>query len=87
VIGNGGAEYGARGYVTAYDAETGNQAWRWFVVPGDPAKPYEDESMEAAAKTWDPAGKYWINGGGGTAWDSITFDPELNLVYIGTGNG
>lgn len=87
VIGNGGAEYGARGYVTAYDAETGNQAWRWFVVPGDPSKPYEDESMEKAAKTWDPAGKYWINGGGGTAWDTITFDPELNLVYIGTGNG
>ena len=57
VIGNGGAEYGARGYVTAYDAETGNQAWRWFVVPGDPSKPFEDASMEAAAKTWDPAGQ------------------------------
>ena len=87
VIGNGGAEFGARGYVTAYDAETGNQAWRWFTVPGDPSKPFEDESMAAAAKTWDPAGKYWINGGGGTAWDTITFDPDLNLVYIGTGNG
>ena len=87
VIGNGGAEYGVRGYVTAYDAETGDQAWRWFVVPGDPSKPFEDESMAAAAKTWDPAGKYWINGGGGSAWDSITFDPELNMVYIGTGNG
>jgi quinohemoprotein ethanol dehydrogenase len=87
VIGNGGAEYGVRGYVTAYDSETGDQAWRWFVVPGDPAKPFEDESMAAAAKTWDPAGKYWINGGGGSAWDSITFDPELNMVYIGTGNG
>jgi quinohemoprotein ethanol dehydrogenase len=87
VIGNGGAEYGVRGYVTAYDAETGNQAWRWFVVPGDPSKPFEDESMAAAAKTWDPAGKYWINGGGGTAWDTITFDPELNMVYVGTGNG
>ena len=87
IIGNGGAEYGVRGYVTAYDAETGNQAWRWFVVPGDPAKPYEDDSMAAAAKTWDPAGKYWVNGGGGTAWDSITYDPELNTVYIGTGNG
>ncbi|MGH6750842.1 MAG: PQQ-binding-like beta-propeller repeat protein, partial [Bradyrhizobium sp.] len=87
VIGNGGAEYGARGYVTAYDAETGNQAWRWFTVPGDPSKPFEDESMAAAAKTWDPAGKYWLNGGGGTAWDTITFDPDLNLVYIGTGNG
>ena len=87
LIGNGGAEYGVRGYVTAYNAETGEQAWRWFVVPGDPSKPFEDESMEAAAKTWDPAGKWWINGGGGTAWDSIVFDPELNLVYIGTGNG
>jgi quinohemoprotein ethanol dehydrogenase len=87
VIGNGGSEYGVRGYVTAYDAETGNQSWRWFVVPGDPAKPFEDESMAAAAKTWDPAGKYWINGGGGSAWDTITFDPELNMVYIGTGNG
>jgi quinohemoprotein ethanol dehydrogenase len=87
IIGNGGAEYGVRGYVTAYDAETGNQAWRWFVVPGDPAKPYEDESIAAAAKTWDPNGKYWVNGGGGTVWDSITFDPDLNLVYLGTGNG
>lgn len=87
VIGNAGAEYGVRGYVTAYDSETGDQAWRWFVVPGDPSKPFEDESMAAAAKTWDPAGKYWINGGGGSAWDSITFDPELNMVYIGTGNG
>jgi quinohemoprotein ethanol dehydrogenase len=87
LIGNGGAEYGVRGYITAYDAETGNQVWRWFTVPGDPSKPFEDESMAAAAKTWDPAGKYWINGGGGTVWDTITFDPELNMVYIGTGNG
>jgi quinohemoprotein ethanol dehydrogenase len=87
IIGNGGAEYGVRGYVTAYDAETGNQAWRWFVVPGDPARPYEDDSIAAAAKTWDPAGKYWVNGGGGTAWDSITYDPDLNTVYVGTGNG
>ena len=87
MIGNGGAEYGVRGYVTAYDAETGKQAWRWFTVPGDPSKPFEDDSMETAAKTWDPAGKWWMNGGGGTAWDSITYDPELNLVYIGTGNG
>jgi quinohemoprotein ethanol dehydrogenase len=87
LIGNGGAEYGVRGYVTAYDAETGDQKWRWFVVPGDPSKPFEDKSMEAAAKTWDPSGKYWVNGGGGTPWDTMTFDPDLNLVYIGTGNG
>jgi quinohemoprotein ethanol dehydrogenase len=87
IIGNGGAEYGVRGYITAYDAETGQQAWRWFTVPGDPSKPFEDESMAKAAKTWDPAGKYWEFGGGGTAWDTLTFDPELNLMYVGTGNG
>jgi quinohemoprotein ethanol dehydrogenase len=87
VIGNGGAEYGVRGYVTAYDAETGRQVWRWFIVPGDPSKPYENAAMERAAKTWDPSGRYWELGGGGTAWDTMTFDPELNLLYIGTGNG
>lgn len=87
VIGNGGAEFGVRGYVTAYDAETGGQKWRWFAVPGDPSKPFEDASMEMAAKTWDPSNKYWETGGGGTIWDTITFDPELNLVYVGTGNG
>ena len=54
MIGQGGAEYGTRGYITAYDTETGNQLWRWFTVPGDPSKPFEDASMEAAAKTWDP---------------------------------
>jgi quinohemoprotein ethanol dehydrogenase len=87
VIGNGGAEFGVRGYLTAYDAETGEQKWRWFAVPGDPAKPFEDKSMEAAAKTWDPSNKYWEIGGGGTMWDTMTFDPELNLLYVGTGNG
>jgi quinohemoprotein ethanol dehydrogenase len=87
IIGNGGAEYGVRGYVTAYDADTGAQKWRWFTVPGDPAQPYENEAMARAAKTWDPSGKYWLAGGGGTAWDTITFDPDLNLMYIGTGNG
>jgi quinohemoprotein ethanol dehydrogenase len=87
VIGQSGAEYGVRGYVTAYDGETGHQLWRWFTVPGDPSKPFEDASMEAAAKTWDPSGKYWVNGGGGAPWDSITFDPDLNMVYVGTGNG
>ena len=87
IIGNGGAEYGVRGYITAYDAETGEQAWRWFSVPGDPSKPYEDISMERAAATWDPAGRYWETGGGGTMWDAMAFDPELNLMYVGTGNG
>ncbi len=87
IIGNGGAEFGVRGYITAYDANTGAQKWRWFTVPGDPSKPFEDASMETAAKTWDPAGKWWEAGGGGTAWDSMTFDPDLNLMYVGTGNG
>jgi quinohemoprotein ethanol dehydrogenase len=87
VIGNGGAEYGVRGYITAYDAETGAEKWRFFTVPGDPAKPYEQEALARAAKTWDPSNKYWEAGGGGTVWDSITFDPQLNLIYIGTGNG
>ncbi len=87
VIGNGGAEFGVRGYLTAYDAETGEQAWRWYSVPGDPSKPFEDASMEMAAKTWDPAGRWWEAGGGGTMWDAMAFDPELNILYVGTGNG
>lgn len=87
IIGNGGAEYGVRGYITAYDANSGEQKWRWFTVPGDPSKPFEDASMAKAAKTWDPSGKYWESGGGGTAWDTLAFDPELNLMYVGTGNG
>jgi len=87
IIGNGGAEYGVRGYITAYDAESGAQKWRWFTVPGDPSKPFEDESMARAAKTWDPSGKWWEAGGGGTVWDTMSFDPELNLMFIGTGNG
>ena len=87
IIGNTGGEYGVRGYVTAYEATTGAQKWRWFTVPGDPSKPLENDAMAKAAKTWDPAAKYWEVGGGGTAWDAMTFDPELNLMYFGTSNG
>jgi len=87
IIGNGGAEYGVRGYITAYDAATGKQQWRWYTVPGDPAQPFEDASMARAAKTWDPAGKWWEAGGGGTVWDAMAYDPQLNLMYVGTGNG
>jgi PQQ-dependent dehydrogenase (methanol/ethanol family) len=85
IIGNSGAEFGVRGYVTAYDAESGKQVWRFFTVPGDPAKGFESKTMEMAAKTW--SGAWWKYGAGGTAWDSFAFDPELNLLYIGTGNG
>jgi quinohemoprotein ethanol dehydrogenase len=85
IVGNGGGEYGTRGYVTAYDAQTGEQKWRWFVTPGDPSKPYEDESQRIAAQTWDPASKYWINGGSGNVWNTMVIDPELKLLYFGTG--
>ena len=85
IIGNGGAEYGVRGYVTAYKADTGEQAWRFWVVPGNPADGFENETMEMVAETW--TGEWWTAGGGGTAWDSFAYDPDLNLLYIGTGNG
>jgi PQQ-dependent dehydrogenase (methanol/ethanol family) len=85
LIGNGGAEFGVRGYVSAYDADTGKLAWRFYTVPGDPAKPFESAALEKAAKTWN--GDAWKVGAGGTVWDSIVFDPELDLLYIGVGNG
>ncbi|MFO7285415.1 MAG: PQQ-dependent dehydrogenase, methanol/ethanol family [Gammaproteobacteria bacterium] len=85
LIGNGGAEYGVRGYVSAYDAETGELVWRFFTVPGNPADGFENEAMAMAAETWN--GEWWKLGGGGTVWDSMAYDPELDLLYIGTGNG
>jgi len=86
VIGNGGAELTARGFITAYDAETGKKAWRFYTVPGDPSKPFEHPDLAEAAKTW--TGEWWNNGGGGgTAWDAITYDPDLQTIYVGVGNG
>ncbi len=87
IIGNGGAELGVRGYVSAYDAVTGAQVWRFYTVPGDPKKPYETPELAKAAKTWDPRGQYWKQGGGGTVWNAVAFDPDLDLLYVGTGNG
>ena len=86
VIGNGGAEFDSRGYVTAYDLDTGKLAWRFFTVPGDPAKPAEDKAMAMAARTWDPQRDVG-RGDGGNVWDGIAYDPKRNLVYIGTSNG
>jgi quinohemoprotein ethanol dehydrogenase len=84
VIGSGGAEYKARGYIAAYDHATGDELWRFDTVPGDPSKGFENKAMEAAAKSW--TGEWWKLGGGGTVWDSITYDPTTNLVLFGTGN-
>lgn len=85
IIGNSGAEYGVRGYISAYDAETGKMAWRFYTVPGDPSKPFENDAMAMAAKTW--SGEWWKHGGGGVVWDAISYDPDLNLLYFGAGNG
>lgn len=85
VIGNSGAEYDTRGYITAYKLDTGEQAWRFFIVPGDPQKGFEHPELEMAAKTWDPA-SLWYLGLGGNAWDGMAYDPQLNLLYVGTGN-
>jgi quinohemoprotein ethanol dehydrogenase len=85
LIGNGGAENGMRGYVTAYDADTGKQVWRFYTVPGDPAQPFESPALEQAAKTWK--GEWWKLGGGGPVWDAIVYDPVLDFIYIGVGNG
>lgn len=86
VIGNGGTEMGAiRGYLDAYDAETGERVWRWYTVPGNPADGFENEAMRMAAETW--TGEWWKFGGGGTVWHAITYDPEFDQVIFGTGNG
>lgn len=86
VIGNAGGEFDTRGYITAYDLETGRQAWRFFTVPGDPRKPLDHPDLASAARTWDPDSR-WDVGGGGNVWDGMTYDPKLDLLYVGTGNG
>jgi quinohemoprotein ethanol dehydrogenase len=85
IVGSSGADQGERGYFTAYDADTGKRVWRFYTVPGDPSKPFEHPELEAAAKTW--TGEWWKWGGGGTVWDAMAYDPEADLLYIGTGNG
>ena len=84
-IGNGGAEYGVRGFVSAFDLQTGELVWRFYTVPGNPADGFENEQMRLAADTW--TGQWWKRGGGGTVWDSIVYDEALDQLYIGVGNG
>jgi quinohemoprotein ethanol dehydrogenase len=84
LIGVAGGDHPVRGFVDAYDIATGHRAWRFYTVPGDPSKGFEDEAQRAAAKTW--GGEWWKGGGGGAVWDGMSYDPELGLVYVGTGN-
>jgi len=84
IIGNTGADFGARGYVTAYDQASGKQVWRFYTAPGSPQENQGDPVMERAAKTWN--GEYWKSGTGGVVWDGITFDPQMDRIYLGTGN-
>lgn len=85
IIGNAGAEYGVRGYVSAYDAKTGKLDWRFYTIPGDPSKPVENPALEKALKTWN--GEWWKTGGGGTVWDALAYDQDADLLYVGSGNG
>lgn len=90
IIGNAGAELGVRGYVTAYDAQTGRKIWRFYTVPGEPGRPdgeVSDPQMKAAWGTWSGDAWWKQKAGGGTAWDGFAYDPDLDLLYIGTGNG
>src|SRR6185312_9183833 len=84
-IGGAGGEFGVRGWIAAFDANTGKEVWRFWTVPGDPAKGYENAALERAAKTW--TGEWWkSSGGGGTVWDGAVYDPVTDLLYFGTGN-
>ncbi len=84
VPGAAGGDHPTRGFIDAYDTATGKRAWRFYTVPGDPAKGFEDEAQRAAAKTW--SGEWWKWGGGGSVWDGMAYDADTNTVFAGTGN-
>ena len=84
IVGVSGAEYPVRGFFSAFDAKTGEFAWKFYTIPGDPSKPFENEALRKAAQTWQ--GDWWKMGGGGTVWDGMAYDPEADLFYVGTGN-
>src|SRR5579862_6450203 len=84
IIGASGGDKPTRGFFAAFDAATGQRAWKFYTVPGNPELPPENDAMKAALKTW--GGDFWTKGGGGAVWDGFAYDPEANLVYVGTGN-
>jgi PQQ-dependent dehydrogenase (methanol/ethanol family) len=84
IVGVSGGEFPTRGFFDAYDAMTGRRVWRFYTVPGDPSKPFENAAMKKAAETWDE--EWWKRGGGGSVWDGIAYDDDLDLLYVGTGN-
>ena len=86
IVGVAGGEFTPhRGFFSAFDVDSGRELWRFYTVPGDPSKPFENKALEAAARTW--GGEWWKFGGGGSLWDGLSYDPEANLIYVGTGNG
>src|SRR5579871_224100 len=84
IVGTAGGDRPTRGFFAAYDAETGREVWKFYTVPGDPAKGFESAAMRKAAATW--SGNWWKLGGGGAVWDGISYDPDSELLYVGTGN-
>jgi quinohemoprotein ethanol dehydrogenase len=84
IVGVSGSEYPVRGFFAAFDAKTGHFAWKFYTVPGDPSKPFENAAMKNASQTWSP--EAWKMGGGATVWDGMAYDPESDLIYVGTGN-